>query len=523
MFRARENCAGSVVVHRDLADGPFMIALLALLVVGCVARFYHLSYTPIWMDEAYSYFVSTQPLTHILFNKIDNHPPLFYVLQHFWNGFDPDVGTIRLPAAAIGSVTVLIIILATTDFFGRIAGLSAGALLALSTGHIYFSQEARMYTLLCLGLALATWGILGFADRDSRKFYAILYLVGSSIAIYSQVVALVYLAILNGLTLSSLWLTSSAKRGFYGTWLLTNLLLLIVSLPWLLSLREATQSFQGLPSDSSILTQWFFRNLVGFPGLPFPLKQLADALLLVLYMLGAILTWKSGQRTLAAVSIGALVIYPAAVAILNVAVPILANRIFIASVIPAAMLFGSSVAMLRRPVARIALLTVVLSLAAWSAIEAKQLQVKTEDTPQALALIDAHGFDKAAILCSNFWTAGTAYFYAPNRSILFPGVGDELIRFNDRILAAYSLPAAERVHVANGAMRRLLLDNGLIVDPRKDWNSIEQVAVISASNDLREQRLLISLGFHKIDAPPMTSPRQLIFQPLSTNISLWTR
>ena len=60
-------------------------------------------------------------------------------------------------------------------------------------------------------------------------------------------------------------------------------------------------------------------------------------------------------------------------------------------------------------------------------------------------------------------------------------------------------------------MRRLLLDNGLF-GPRKDWKSIEQVAVISASNDLREQRLLISVGFHKIDAP----------SPLSTGISLWT-
>ena len=38
--------------------------------------------------------------------------------------------------------------------------------------------------------------------------------------------------------------------------------------------------------------------------------------------------------------------------------------------------------------------------------------------------------------------------------------------------------------MGDGAIRRLLLDDGLIVDPRKDWNSIEQVAVISASNDV---------------------------------------
>jgi hypothetical protein len=38
-----------------------------------------------------------------------------------------------------------------------------------------------------------------------------------------------------------------------------------------------------------------------------------------------------------------------------------------------------------------------------------------------------------------------------------------------------------------------------------------------------EKRLLASLGFNEVATPPLTSPRQLIFQPLSTNISLWKR
>ncbi len=187
--------------RRDLADGPYIIGLLIIFLVGCVARFYQLGHTPIWMDEAYSYFVSTQPLGNIAFNKIDNHPPLFYILQHFWNELNSNPELIRFPAAAIGSLTVLIVALATSDLLNRVAGLAAGALFALSTGHIYFSQEARMYTLLCLGLALATWGLLGLMTRDRNKLYAAAYLIGAGISVYSQAVALIYLAILNGLAL----------------------------------------------------------------------------------------------------------------------------------------------------------------------------------------------------------------------------------------------------------------------------------------------------------------------------------
>ena len=283
-----------------------------------------------------------------------------------------------------------------------------------------------MYTLLCLGLAVATWGLLGLMTRDRKKLYAAAYLIGAGISIYSQAVALIYLAILNGLALASWRLMTTPRAGFLRNWLIANLLLFVISLPWLLTLREATQSFQGLPADSSLLVQWFFRNIVGFPGLPFPIKQLADALILLAYALGAILLWNSGRRTLAVLSAGALLIFPAAIALLNLNTPILANRIFIPSLIPAAMLFGCCVALLKRPMARTALLSATLVFAAWSSIEARYLQVKTEDTPQALALINAQGFGAAPILCSNFWTAGTAYFYAPNREILFPGVDDEL-------------------------------------------------------------------------------------------------
>jgi 4-amino-4-deoxy-L-arabinose transferase-like glycosyltransferase len=515
--------AHDVGLRQDLADGPYIIGLLIVFLVGCAARFYQLDHTPIWMDEAYSYFVSTQPLRTIAFNKIDNHPPLFYVLQHFWNELNPNADLIRFPAAAIGSLTVLVVALATSDLLDRVSGLAAGALLALSTGHIYFSQEARMYTLLCFGLALATWGLVGLMDRERKKLYATIYLVGAGISVYSQAVALIYLVILNGLALACCGLMSTQRNDFLRNWLVANLLLFVVSLPWLLTLREATESFQGLPHDSSLLVQWFFRNIVGFPGLPFPIKQLADMLILLAYALGAVLLWNSGRRTFAILSAGALLIYPAAIALLNLNTPILANRIFIPSLVPAAMLFGCCVAMLKRPLARTALLSTTLVFAAWSAIEAKHLQVKTEDTPQALSLINASGFGTAPILCSNFWTAGTAYFYAPNREIVFPGVDHELVRFNDRMLAAYSLSAAERVHLEDGQMRRMLIDNGLILDPEKDWASVQQVALISASKDLHEKRLLTSLGFTEVATPSLTSPRQLVFQPLSTNISLWKR
>ena len=98
--------------QHDVSDPAFAVGLASIFALGCATRFYGLSELPLWMDEATSYFVSTRPLTDILFNKIDNHPPLFFAVQHFWTLIDPNITAIRVPAAAIGSVTVLIVALA---------------------------------------------------------------------------------------------------------------------------------------------------------------------------------------------------------------------------------------------------------------------------------------------------------------------------------------------------------------------------------------------------------------------------
>jgi hypothetical protein len=468
------------------------------------------------MDEAYSYFISTRPLNEILFNKIDNHPPAFYTLQHLWTAIDPDPGVIRVPAAVIGSLTIAIIILATSDLFSRVAALAAGALLAASTGHIYFSQDARMYSLLTLGLALASWGLIGLADYNDKKYYATLYLIGATIACYSHVVALLYLGILNGLTFASIWLTADdGGRQFYRAWLLVNLLLLAASLPWLLSLGDAVNRFVGLNPTSSFLTHWCFRNLVGFPGLPLPIKLFADAFILLVYTFGAAFVWRSGRRTLALVSIGMLVLYPTALALLNFATPILANRVFIPCVIPASILFGAAVASFGRRVAQIALLMIVLSIAAWSDVEANKLEAKAEDMPQVLALVDAHGFSEAPMLTCHVLTAATAHLYAPRKAVYF-AVKNGTVRFDDSLVKALSRPAAEL-----GERFKLT------VDPASEWSSAQQIAFMSTGCDKielgSEEKLLTSLGFQKVAAPTFKRSKRVVIESMWSELSLWAR
>ena len=511
--------------RRDVDDGGFVLALLSILALGGFARFYGLSDLPIWMDEAYSYFASTRPLRDILFNKIDTHPPLFYAIQHFWTAINPDIDAIRVPAAAIGSATVLLVAVSTADLASRRAGLAAAALLAASTAHIHFSQDARMYALLTFGLSLATWGIVGLAERPGRKLYPVLYLVGAGIAVYAQILALVALLIMNAVLLGGMWF-SGAQRRVYLWWLTANVVLLILSGPWLISIPGAIGGFSGLQHESITTTEWFFRNIVGFPGIPTPFSRFADCLMVIVYLVGAAVAWRGGRRYLALISIGLLILYPTAIALLNLSTPIMGNKVFIPCVIPASILFGAAVAALRRPALRAALTVAVLAVAIASAIEAQRLSVNPEDIPQALALADAQGFADAPILAGHMLIAAEAHLYAPNREIFFPGEGDHLIRFDDRILKAFSLPVVERQHLDGSPMDRLQLADHLVADPRREWNSRRQVVVIGIGGGAslaNVERLLDSLGFREVAAPALATPARVIFNSLWTRVTLWSR
>ncbi|MBV9295586.1 MAG: hypothetical protein JO145_08435, partial [Acidobacteriaceae bacterium] len=434
----------------------------------------------------------------------------------------PDIKVFRVPNAAIGSLTVLMVALATGDLVSRRAGLVAGAVLALSTAHIYFSQDARMYPLLAFGLTLATWGLVGFVERHGRKLYLAIYLVGGLVAIYSHVAALIYLAILNAATLGSA-LLNRMKDCILLPGLTINVVLLIISLPWLLSIPESIGVFHSLPQEKVTLIQWFFRNVVGYPGIPLPFKIAADAFILLVYGIGVVFAYRSGRRTFAAASISILAVYPLAFGALNLITPILANRVFVPCVIPASMLCGAAVALFFRPAAQAGLLAAVLSLAAWSEAEAHRLRTKPEDMPQALALVDASGFAGAPILtCEG--TAVTAYLYAPGRPIFFSFSG-ELIRFNDRMAGAYSLPRTEREQTNWVPVQSFLLKNGLLVDPAIAFTSDQRVVLIPTScgaDTVRSlEQLLECHGFRNIQAPTLTTPHRVVIEALWTKLSLW--
>ncbi len=144
---------------------PLFILALVLRLIASGQSF--------WLDEGASIVLARLPLAN-LFTALGNdfHPPLFYLLLHFWLPIaDKTEWLIRLPNIIFGalSVSALYLLLKNVLSEDKIKlALIAAFLLAINPLHIYYSIELRMYALNTL-FSILSWLYLAKAIKEKSK------------------------------------------------------------------------------------------------------------------------------------------------------------------------------------------------------------------------------------------------------------------------------------------------------------------------------------------------------------------
>lgn len=146
----------------DLEEmAPWLVVFITL--AGGAMRLLLLRTKGMWLDETFSVWLASHSVGDMLnwIIKIDQHPPLYYLLLHFWIarlGAAPYY--VRLLSALIGAGTIPVVYLIGKRLSGPVVGLATAVFLAFSPYHIYFAQETRMYTLLTFNAAVATYALV---------------------------------------------------------------------------------------------------------------------------------------------------------------------------------------------------------------------------------------------------------------------------------------------------------------------------------------------------------------------------
>ena len=141
----------------------------AITLFGLALRVWAIGAKGLWLDEAFSIWMSRHALTELFdwLVRIDQHPPLYYLLLHGWLTFGDQEGWVRTLSALFSTATIPLFYLFVRSLLDVKTGLVAALILALAPFHVRFAQETRMYALLacmaaaamlCLALILTTPG-----------------------------------------------------------------------------------------------------------------------------------------------------------------------------------------------------------------------------------------------------------------------------------------------------------------------------------------------------------------------------
>jgi len=150
--------------QEEIRLSPQVLAALTLAVLTAVAlRFRGLGRTSLWSDELVSWWAASgENLGEVISRCVScmATPPLSFLVEHVSVRL---AGTsewaLRLPSALAGVAAVVVIFAVGRRMFGNAAGLVAAFLLAIHPVHLWFSTDARPYSLAILLAAGSTWAL----------------------------------------------------------------------------------------------------------------------------------------------------------------------------------------------------------------------------------------------------------------------------------------------------------------------------------------------------------------------------
>jgi mannosyltransferase len=164
----------------------YVAAALGVLLLGAALRGHAVGRFSLGNDEIHEVRWSRLPLSRMLAEakREGVHPPFDYFVQTLLDRAGSPEWARRLPSVLAGVVTIGLTIFLAGRWFGPIAGIAGGLLLALSPIHVRYSQEVRPYALGLMFLMASLAALEAFRERP-RAVHGAAWFLGVLAAAYT--------------------------------------------------------------------------------------------------------------------------------------------------------------------------------------------------------------------------------------------------------------------------------------------------------------------------------------------------
>ncbi len=244
---------------------PILSFLTVFTLIGAFLRFKNLTFQSLWGDELVSVQTVLVGLKNIIARSkyIGDNPPVHNILLFLWtNIFGDNDFSFRALSALAGVGGLVAIYFLGKEIFSKNAGLYASAILSMTTFHIYYSQEARPYSLVCL-LGILSYLFLVKQIKAPSIRHSILYILSTALLIYTHYFGL-FLVVSQFIFLLFILPGLRIKKSFMKFQIPSFGCLGILYIPWLPTLLRMTQKqeyWTAKPNTDFFIN--YFRTYLG--------------------------------------------------------------------------------------------------------------------------------------------------------------------------------------------------------------------------------------------------------------------
>ncbi len=163
------------------------IWVLGLTLFGAWLRLWQLGARSLWLDEGASFAMAHLPWDRFasVWWRQEANMTAYYLLLRPWLHLGSSEAWLRLPSALFGIASIPVLYLLAHRLMSRRAALFSAALLAVSPAHVYYSQEARSYSLTVFLVLLSSFYFVRALTDDRSGDWA-WWIVFSVLSVYGH-------------------------------------------------------------------------------------------------------------------------------------------------------------------------------------------------------------------------------------------------------------------------------------------------------------------------------------------------
>jgi len=229
-----------------------VLLVITAIALGVVLRGLFFNHNSIWSDEALSvYYASGNVLeipAKLALSVDDLHPPLYYLLLHFWMYMGKTEFILRLFSALFSVFTIGVIYFLGKQLANYKVGIVSAFIFSISALNIYYSGEIRNYTLFCFLSLLSVYFFFKILEKSTDRWSMFLYIASTSLCMYTHNCGILLPLIEN----IFIFVYFKRYKMPIRSWIIAQLLIWVLYAPWFIILLYQIQKLSA--REFSILT-----------------------------------------------------------------------------------------------------------------------------------------------------------------------------------------------------------------------------------------------------------------------------